>query len=171
MALDPIELLIVGAVVVVIFLWGPSKIPEMARSLGRAKKEFDTAQKDLQEVTKQFQAESGLASLTSASSSTSSGTILDRLTGLMSAPAQAEVAPSAQPSPTPQLPPVAAAAPAPPLTPPVAPPSDSKSADQVLIDTARQLGIDTEGKTRQEISQEILAKAKAGNSSSSSVPT
>jgi TatA/E family protein of Tat protein translocase len=177
MALDPIELLIVGAVVVVIFLWGPSKIPEMARSLGRAKKEFDTAQKDLQEVTKQFQAESGLASLTNAASSTSSGTILDRLTGLMTAPVQTEVAPSAQPAP-PQLPQAAAvaaaagAAPAPvaPLpTPPVT--ADSKSADQVLIDTARQLGIDTSGKTRQEISQEILAKAKAGNPSSSSVPT
>jgi TatA/E family protein of Tat protein translocase len=174
MALDPIELLIVGAVVVVIFLWGPSKIPEMARSLGRAKKEFDTAQRELQEVTKQFQAESGLASLTNAASSTSSGTILDRLTGLMTAPAQPEVPPAAV-SPPPALPqvtpepaPVAVAAPTPP---PAVITADSKSADQVLIETARQLGINTEGKTRQEISQEILAKAKAGSSGSSPVPT
>src|SRR5437016_2987347 len=142
MALDPIELLIVGAVVVVIFLWGPSKIPEMARSLGRAKKEFDTAQRDLQEVTKQFQAESGLASLTNAASSTSSGTILDRLTGLMSAPLQPEVSPSAQPPPPalPQATPASADTPAAaPPPPPVVPTPDSKSADQVLIDTARQL--------------------------------
>jgi TatA/E family protein of Tat protein translocase len=174
MALDPIELLIVGAVVVVIFLWGPSKIPEMARSLGRAKKEFDTAQRDLQEVTKQFQAESGLASLTgAATSSKSSGTILDRLTGLMTAPVQDEGVTSTQPLPA-QLPQTAPAAAATITPPPLPAPSarDSKSADQVLIDTARQLGINTEGKTRQEISQEILARAKAGSSgSSSSVPT
>jgi sec-independent protein translocase protein TatA len=161
MALDPIELLVVGAVVVVIFLWGPSKIPEMARSLGRAKKEFDSAQKDLQEVTKQFQAQSGLTGLTTAAnaaSAASGGSILDRLTGLMSAVPQPESAPSTQPAQLPQATPVV----------PAVVPAASKSADEVLIDTAKQLGISTEGKTRQEISQEILAKAKAGSSGSSS---
>jgi len=36
-----------------------------------------------------------------------------------------------------------------------------KSAEQVLLETARQLGIGTEGKTREQISQEIVAKARA----------
>jgi TatA/E family protein of Tat protein translocase len=162
LALDPIELLIVGAVVVVIFLWGPGKIPEMARSLGRAKKEFDSAQKEFQDVTKQFQAETGLTGIAAAAAKgTNSGSILDRLTALAGEPALAASTTDPQlPQPTEVAPPPAAAA------------SDSKSADQVLIETARQLGIATEGKTREEISQEILAKAKAGSSGSSySAPT
>jgi sec-independent protein translocase protein TatA len=95
---DPLQWIIIGVIVVVIFLWGPQKIPELARGLGRAKGEFDKA-------TKEFQAS---ATATAATS------------------------------------------------PPV-----PKSADQVLMDTAMQLGISTAGKTRDQISQEIVAKAKA----------
>jgi len=93
MAFDPTELLIIAVIAVVIFLWGPQKIPELARALGRAKKEFDTASK---EVT----------------SAVATG-------GATQAP---------------------------------------RSADEVLVSTARQLGISTEGKTREQISQEIVAK-------------
>jgi sec-independent protein translocase protein TatA len=93
MAFDPTELLIIAVIAVVIFLWGPQKIPELARALGRAKKEFDTASK---EVT----------------SAVATG-------GAAQAP---------------------------------------RSADEVLVSTARQLGISTEGKTREQISQEIVAK-------------
>ena len=92
---DPLQWLVIGIIVVVIFLWGPQKIPELARALGRAKGEFDNASKEFQ---------------TSAASTT-------------------------------------AAAP--------------KTADQVLLDTARQLGITTEGKTREQLSQEIVAKTRA----------
>ena len=93
MAFDPTELLIIAVIAVVIFLWGPQKIPELARALGRAKKEFDTASK---EVT----------------SAVATGT----------------------------------------------PPAAPRSADEILVSTARQLGISTEGKTREQISQEIVAK-------------
>ncbi len=37
---DPLQLLIVGALVVVFIMWGPRKIPELARALGQAKNEF-----------------------------------------------------------------------------------------------------------------------------------
>lgn len=37
---DPLQLLIVGALVVVFIMWGPKKIPELARALGQAKNEF-----------------------------------------------------------------------------------------------------------------------------------
>lgn len=94
---DPLQWIIIGVIVVVIFLWGPQKIPELAKGLGRAKGEFDKASKEFQ------------ASATAASS-------------------------------TSQVP---------------------KSADQVLLETAMQLGIATEGKTREQISQEIVAKAKS----------
>jgi sec-independent protein translocase protein TatA len=93
---DPIQWVIIGVIVIAIFLWGPQKIPELARGLGRAKREFDQASK---EVGDSF-----------SSTATS---------------------------------------------PPV-----PKSADQILLETARQLGISTEGKTREQISQEIVAKAK-----------
>lgn len=93
MALDPLEWVIIGVIVIVIFLWGPQKIPEIARSLGRAKKEFDQAAKEL-------------------------GTSV------------------AQPQPQAQ----------------------SKSGDEILIETARRLGIQTEGKTREQISEEIVRK-------------
>lgn len=94
---DPLQWIVIGVIVVVIFLWGPQKIPELARGLGRAKGEFEKA-------SKEFQAEA-----TAAASQ------------------------------------------------PMAP----KTADQVLIETARQLGISTDGKTREQISAEIVARAKA----------
>jgi sec-independent protein translocase protein TatA len=43
MALIGYEWLIVVAIVLVIFLWGPKKLPELARSIGLARKEFKKA--------------------------------------------------------------------------------------------------------------------------------
>ena len=40
------EWIIIGVVAIVIIMWGPAKIPEFARSLGRAKGEFAKAQKE-----------------------------------------------------------------------------------------------------------------------------
>jgi sec-independent protein translocase protein TatA len=98
MALDPLELMVIGVIVVVIFMWGPGKIPELARALGRAKKEFDMASKEL----------------------------TDTVNTSVNAPRP-------------------------------------KTGDELLLDTARQLGIYTEGKTREQISQEIVARSKQGS--------
>jgi len=95
---DPLQWIVIGVIVIVIFLWGPQKIPDLARALGRAKGEFDQA-------SREFRA--------SAATSVSAAVV------------------------TPDM-----------------------SADQALIETARALGISTEGKTRSQISQEIVAKAK-----------
>jgi sec-independent protein translocase protein TatA len=35
----------IGAVVLVIVIWGPQKVPELARSLGQAKQELERASK------------------------------------------------------------------------------------------------------------------------------
>lgn len=94
---DPLQLIIIGVILVVIFLWGPQKIPELARGLGRAKREFEKASREVED------------SVTTS-------------------------------SPTPSTP---------------------KTGDQVLVETARELGISTEGKSRDQISSEIVAKAKA----------
>jgi TatA/E family protein of Tat protein translocase len=47
---DPIELVIIGGLVLVILVMGPKKIPELARSVGLAKKEFDKAKKEIGDV-------------------------------------------------------------------------------------------------------------------------
>jgi sec-independent protein translocase protein TatA len=89
---DPFQILLILGVVAVILIWGPSKIPELAKSLGRARKEFDDASRGL-----------------------------------------------IQPSST---------------------PSESSPSPDSLVETAHKLGINTEGKTRQQISDEIVRNAQ-----------
>lgn len=99
------EWLIIGVVAIVIIMWGPAKIPEFARALGRAKGEFSKASKEFE-----------TAATMTANAPTST----------------------------------AAAAPA----------QSLKSKDEILLDTARSMGISTSGKTREQISEEISTKAK-----------
>jgi sec-independent protein translocase protein TatA len=89
------EMIVVVGVLAVIFLWGPNKIPELARSIGQARREFEKAQKELTTLPSE-----------------------DR--------------------------PATPTAPAP---------------DDALVSTAKKLGIATEGKTRDEISNLIIQKA------------
>jgi sec-independent protein translocase protein TatA len=89
---DPFQILLILGVLAVILIWGPQKIPELARSIGKARKEFDDASK-----------------------------------GLMQPPAST---------------------------------STTVSTPDSLIDTAQKLGISTQGKTRQEISDEIVRLAQ-----------
>jgi len=106
--LDGLDWIIVGVIAIVIIMWGPSKIPEFARSLGRAKGEFEKAQKEFTN-----------AALTTGSTATAN---------------------------------VALAAPK--LS------STMKTKDEMLLEAAQGLGIQTDGKTRQQISEEISVKAK-----------
>ena len=100
------EWLIIGVVAIVIIMWGPAKIPEFARALGRAKGEFSKASKEFETA----------ATMTANAPTTNT------------------------------------AAPAPAQT--------LKSKDEILLDTARSMGISTSGKTREQISEEISTKAK-----------
>lgn len=100
---DPMQLLIVGAIVVVFLTMGPKKIPELARALGQARGEFaaGAAQKP-----------NGLSALASTLASATS------------------------------------------------PAAIMAQSDRQLIETAERLGIRTEGKTAQEISDAIVDRAK-----------
>jgi sec-independent protein translocase protein TatA len=46
MALDPLEIAVIVGAIAIFLIWGPSKIPELARSLGRARGEFSKASKE-----------------------------------------------------------------------------------------------------------------------------
>ncbi len=91
---DPTQLIVILGVLVVILIWGPSKIPELARAVGRARKEFDDASKGI-----------------------------------------------VQPSSNPGQP----------------------TASDPLLETARKLGITTQGKTRDQISDDIVRAAQPKN--------
>jgi sec-independent protein translocase protein TatA len=133
MALDPLELATIAAVIVVFFLYGPQKIPELARMVAQARREFDKASKEFQSVAVGIQ---------------------DGTSSLLAQPKGGK--------------------PSPPLPPPVqreeqsalpqpsgpAPQASAKTGDQLLIEAARRLGIQTQGKTREEIQQEIIARAQ-----------
>jgi sec-independent protein translocase protein TatA len=51
MALIGYEWLVVVGVILVVFLWGPKKLPELARSIGLAKKEFEKSTKEIASIT------------------------------------------------------------------------------------------------------------------------
>jgi sec-independent protein translocase protein TatA len=101
---DPLQWVVIAIVAVVFLMYGPKKIPELARSIGLARKEFNDASK------------------TSLAGDTSG------------------IAPAAAPA-------MATAA--------------APSTGDALLDTARKLGISTEGKTRDEISSEIVSRASS----------
>ncbi|MCL7387200.1 MAG: twin-arginine translocase TatA/TatE family subunit [Thaumarchaeota archaeon] len=53
MAIVGVEWIIIIIIIVIFLIWGPSKIPELARSLGKAKKEFEKAMKEAEEIKQQ----------------------------------------------------------------------------------------------------------------------
>jgi len=103
------EWIIIGVVAIVIIMWGPAKIPEFARAIGRAKGEFSKAQKEF----------------TDAATATESTYMATNA---------AVIAPK--------------------------PASTIKTRDEILLETAQRLGIPTDGKTREQISEEISLKVK-----------
>jgi sec-independent protein translocase protein TatA len=89
---DPLQILVIGVIAVAVLLWGPSKIPQLARSIGRARQEFELGLKE---------------------------------------PVNSSPQPVAE-----------------------------GNTDDALINTAKQLGVSTEGKTRDQISNEIVQRVK-----------
>lgn len=53
MAFQGFEWLIVVAVLLVLFLWGPERLPKIARAFGQAKKEFEKASKEATSLEEQ----------------------------------------------------------------------------------------------------------------------
>ena len=117
---DPLQWILIATVAVVFLMWGPKKIPELARSLGLARKEVQGVSQTVQDARTKLQNPEAL---------------LDSLT----AEPQQSVQLQQPQSPSPVA-------------------SAEKPSDGALLDTARRLGMSTAGKTKDQISQEILAK-------------
>ena len=92
---DALEWVAIVAIVAVLFIWGPQKIPGLAKALGRAKKEYQSASKEI------------VGTVTMGGET-----------------------------------------------------SPEKSADELLVQKAKELHISTEGKTREQILQEIASSKK-----------
>ncbi len=103
--IDGWEWIVIGVVAIIIIMWGPSKIPQFAKALGRAKGEFQNASKEFSAAAEE-----------TASQPTQKAAV----------------------------------------TPPAI-----KTKNETLLETAHKLGIPTDGKTREEIGQEITARVNS----------
>jgi sec-independent protein translocase protein TatA len=70
LALEGFDAIVIIAVLVVVFLWGPQKVPDIARAIGQAKREFDRASAGLTTAIKQPEAVLAPASSTPAPTQT-----------------------------------------------------------------------------------------------------
>jgi sec-independent protein translocase protein TatA len=144
MALDPLELATIGAIIIVFFLWGPQKIPELARVLGRARKEFDNASKEFRNVAAGLQ--DGTNPLFAPIPSIGTPTPQVR-SALPQSSAQAILEEATGP-----------------------PATVAKTGDELLIEAARTLGIHTQGKTREQIQEEIIKMAQGSSAVNDATP-
>jgi Sec-independent protein translocase protein TatA len=175
MALDPLELGVIALMGIAVFIWGPEKVPEIAKQIATARKQLDVYTKQLNGITKELQTSMTTGNIDNLSNVlTSVGVGVDP-GPTASNPSTEEIARATAGSPSsPGLSPATAtpatAMPAPMLLSPAAvmknpailmssPPPVVKSGDQLLLEMAKQLGIATQGKTRDDIQNEILACA------------
>ena len=55
MVLDPLELGVIALMGIAVFIWGPEKVPEIARQIGTVRKQLDVYTKQLNGITKELQ--------------------------------------------------------------------------------------------------------------------
>src|ERR1035438_291470 len=140
MALDVLEWGVLLAMGAGVLIWGPEKLPEMAKTLAAAKKQFDGATKQLQGITKELQTgvSSGNLNIDSLSNALLGGAVAGGISGN---PSPEEIANATAGSSIPSAP-----TPAGPITPSAVvtatPPGPAKTPDQMLIEMARSLRID-----------------------------
>jgi sec-independent protein translocase protein TatA len=151
MALDILEWGVIAIMGASILIWGPEKVPDIAKTLGRAKKEFDGATKQLQGITKELQTgmNSGNFDIDSISNALlGAGARVSGIPGNLSPQEMAQASAGSTVNIGPNGVPTSTLAP-------------KKSADQMLIEMARSLRIDTRGKTREEVSQAIMERVSS----------
>lgn len=136
MALDVLEWGIIAVMVIGIFIWGPEKVPEIARTIGNARRDIDAYTRQFQGISRELTTSVGTGNIDS---------IMGTLTGLANGQVGAPAGNTAEGTVT---------------SPPPAPPTIAD--DKTLIEMAKKLKISTQGKTRDQIQAEIVAKANQG---------
>jgi len=137
MALDLLEWGTIAVMVMAVFLWGPEKVPEIAKTLGNARRDLESYTRQFQGITKELTTAAGTGNIDS---------LMGTLTGLAENPSKL-AGNAGKDSPA------ASQAPA----------SDpASSGDKLLVEMAKKLQISTQGKTREQIQSEIVARASQG---------
>ncbi|MDA4121715.1 MAG: twin-arginine translocase TatA/TatE family subunit [Thaumarchaeota archaeon] len=95
MALDILEWGIIAVMGIAIFIYGPERVPQIAKTIGNARREIDNYTKQFQGITRE---------LTNAAGTGNIDSIMGTLTGFGADPTQAEAA--AQQPPAPVAPPM-----------------------------------------------------------------
>jgi sec-independent protein translocase protein TatA len=111
MAVAGLEWVVIGIILIVLILWGPSQIPKIAKAFGQAKKEFEKAAKEGEGTIKEIRETANEA--------------LQPFTETVESIAR-----------------------------------ETEDVKTDVIRLARQLGIKTEGKTKEQIVNEIAEKLK-----------
>jgi sec-independent protein translocase protein TatA len=125
------EWIIVLVIIVVLFVWGPQKLPEFAKSIGLARKEIEKAYKEASDATASPAAADPLIETAKKLGISTEGKTRSQISDEIVAKGKASTTT---------------------ITPTETDP---------LVETAKRLGISTEGKTRSQMSDEIVAKGKA----------
>jgi sec-independent protein translocase protein TatA len=174
MALDPLEWGVIAVIGIGVFIWGPEKLPEIARQIGSARRQLDSATKELQGLTKEL--EKGLDTgnldilgIGNAEKPSGAPTAAEIAAATVGSPTYAGptglVTPSAQATAGATVPAAVA------VSTGTGTRTEPQSADEMLIEMAKALGIPTLGRTRDEIQQEILKRATGGSSTAPPVPS
>jgi hypothetical protein len=149
---------------IAIFLWGPEKGAEIAKKLGSARRDLEAATKQLQGMSKELGTGMGTGGL--------DGLLGGLIPGISGNPTPEEIAqatrngggtvvapgaakPGEAVTPVPNI--LGAAMATTPATSTAK--SGVTSGDRLLVDMARKLGISTQGKSRDDIQNEIIARA------------
>jgi len=149
LALDPLEWGVIAVMGIAVFIWGPEKVPQIARQLGQARRELETATKQLQGMSKELQGVSKDLGGSLGQGSSLESIIGGLIPGLSGNPEPATLGAPTAPAPNAAAPQAATASST----------SNVVSGDRLLIDMARKLGISTPGKTRDDIQNEIVTRA------------
>ena len=111
MAVAGLEWVVIGVILVILILWGPTQIPKIARAFGQAKKEFQKASQETERTVREAQ----------------------EIAREATEPFKETIQTATR---------------------------EMSDMERDLMSLARQLGIKTEGKTKEQIASEIAKKLK-----------
>jgi len=145
LALDMLEWGTIAIMGLAILIWGPEKVPEIAKTLAKARRDFEGYTKQFEGIGKELTNTVGTGDIDG---------LMGTLTGFAGESTEAAEASAVQEGPAAQVGAQGVAE--------VAAEVHDFSGDKLLVEMAKRLQISTQGKTRDQIQAEIIAKASRG---------